>query len=178
MAHRTELNSLIARLAGVSKHSVDRIGVNLNKSGLLQSGGRGRYAPDMGPEDLKNIILALLGAESTGRAFETVLQLHGLVSDNGRKFGDILLEICADQGIAAEVMQISVLRNFPHATVYWKDESGTRIGRLQDFKNPAEQQQPGMRIVASLSGTVLTRLVQLISGSKPETLTATGEGAA
>ena len=41
-----------------------------------------------------------------------------------------------------------------------------------------EQQQPGMRIVASLSGTVLTRLVQLISGPEPETLTATGEGAA
>ena len=45
MAHRTELNNLVASLAGVSKHTVDRIGVNLNKSGLLQSGGRGRYAP-------------------------------------------------------------------------------------------------------------------------------------
>jgi hypothetical protein len=164
MAHRTELNNLIARFTGVSKHTVDRIGVNLNKSGLLQSGGRGRYAPDMGPEDLKNIILALLGAESTGRVFETVLQLHGLVADDGRKFGEIILEICTNKEVAAEVMQISVLRNFPGATVYWKDESGTRIGRMQDFKNPAELQQPGMRVVASLSGTVFSRLVELIGG--------------
>ena len=177
MAHRTELNSLIARLAGVGKHTVDRIGVNLNKSGLLQSGGRGRYAPDMGPEDLKNIILALLGAESTGRVFETVLQLHGLVADDGRKFGNILLEICADQEVAAEVMQVSVLRNFPQATVYWKDESGTRIGRMQDFKNPAEKQPPGMRVLASLSGTVLTRLVQLIADSRLEVVAVAGEQA-
>lgn len=177
MAHRTELNNLIARLAGVSKHTVDRIGVNLNKSGLLQSGGRGRYAPDMGPEDLKNILLALLGAESTGRVFETVLQLHGLVADDGRKFGDILLEVCSDQEVAAAVMQISVLRNFPQATIYWKDESGTRIGRMQNFKSLAEQPQPGMRVVVSLSGAVLTRLVQLIGGPQPELLALAGERA-
>lgn len=175
MAHRTELNNLLARLAGVSKHTVDRIGVNLNKSGLLQSGGRGRYAPDMGPEDLKNIILALLGAESTGRVFETVLQLHGLVAEDGRKFGDILLEICTDQRVAVKVMQISVLRNFPQATVYWKDDSGTRVGGMQDFKSPAQQQQPGMRVVASLSGTVLARLVHLITA--PHTVAGFGEQA-
>jgi hypothetical protein len=166
MAHRTELNSLIATLAGISKHTVDRIGVNLNKSGLLQSGGRGRYAPDMAPEDLKNIILALLGAESTGRVFEAVLQLHVLVADDGTKFGDTLLAICTDQELAAQVMQVSVLRNFPQATIYWKDESGTSVGRLQDFRGQAEQQQPGLRLVASLNGAVLGRLVELVNRSE------------
>jgi len=162
MAHRTELNTLIARLTGISKHTIDRIGVNLNKGGLLLSGGRGRHAPDMGPEDLKNIVLAVLGSDSTGMVFETVLKLHALTAEDGQKFGDILLDICTDQKKASEVMQISVLRNYPRATIYWKDESGARIGRMQDFKSIIEYEQPGMRVLASLSGTVLGELVRLV----------------
>jgi len=168
MAHRTELNIQIAQLTGISKHTIDRIGVNLNKGGLLLSGGRGRYAPDLGPEDLKNIILALLGSESTGRVFTTVLMLHALTAEDGQKFGDTLLDICTDHMKAAGVMQISVLRNYPQATIYWKDESGTRIGRMQDFTKPSEQKQPGIRVVASLNGNVVYKLVTLVSG--PETL--------
>ena len=164
MAHRTELNTQIAQLTGVSKHTIDRIGVNLNKGGLLLSGGRGRHAPDMGPEDLKNIILAMLGSESSGRVFETVLKLHGLTAKNGQKFGDELLDICADHVKAQAVMQISVLRNYPQATIYWKDASGTRIGKMQDFRGSAEQELPGLRVVASLNGTVVQELVQLLSG--------------
>src|SRR5210317_1204140 len=163
MAHRTELNTKVADLTGISKHTIDRIGVNLNKGGLLLSGGRGRYAPDLGPEDLKNIILAMLGSESSGRVFETVLMLHALIARDGQKFGDILLDICTDYTKAEEVMQISVLRNYPQATIYWKDESGNRIGRMQDFKKPSEKQQPGMRVVASLNGSVVSKLVKLVS---------------
>ncbi len=166
MAHRTELNSQIAQLTGLSKHTVDRIGVNLNKSGLLLSGGRGRHAPAMGPEDLKNIILAMLGAGSTGKVFEAVLQLHGLTAKDGAKFGDVFLNICADPNKARQVMQISVLRNFPQATIYWKDESGTRIGRMQDFRSSSEHEQPGMRVVATLNGSVLLSLVEHVAGEK------------
>ena len=167
MAHRTELNTRIAQLTGISKHTIDRIGVNLNKGGLIFSGGRGRHAPHMGPEDLKNIILALLGSDSSGRVFETVLKLQALTANDGTKFGDMLLEIFTDHGKSAEVMQISVLRNYPQATIYWKDESGTRIGRMQDFRSLSEQQPPGMRIIASLNGTVVSRLVELLSGPEP-----------
>ena len=78
MVHRTQLNRQIAKLTGVSKHTIDRIGVNLNRGGIIRAGGRGRQAPAMGPEDLKTIVLALLGAESTGGVFKTVLKLHGL----------------------------------------------------------------------------------------------------
>jgi hypothetical protein len=166
MAHRTELNSRIAELTGIGKHTVDRIGVNLNKGGLIFSGGRGRHAPHMGPEDLKNIILALLGADSSGRVFEAVLKLQALTAPDGKKFGDMLLEVCTDRAKAAEVMQISVLRNYPQATIYWKDESGTRIGRMQDFRSLPEQQQPGMRVVASLNGNVVSKLVELVFGTE------------
>ena len=167
MAHRTELNTQIAHLTGLSKHTIDRIGVNLNKGGLLLAGGRGRHAPDMGPEDLKNIILAILGSESTGVVFKTVLKLHMLTANDGQNLGDILLDICTDPGKAAELMQISVLRNYPRATIYWKDERNTRIGRRQYFRSLSEQKQPGMRVVASLSGNVVSKLVQLVSGSEP-----------
>ena len=163
MAHRTELNTRIASLTGISKHTIDRIGVNLNKGGLLHSGGRGRHAPDMGAEDLKNIILALLGSESTGRVFEAVLKLHALTDRDGQRFGDMLLDICTDLGKAAGVMQISVLRNYPQATIYWKDESGTRIGKMQDFRNVSDQEQLGLRVIATVSGNVVKELVQLVS---------------
>lgn len=171
MPHRTKLNSRIASLTGLGKHTIDRIGVNLNKGGLLQSGGRGRHAPDMGPEDLKTIILAMLGSESTGRVFQTVLKLHSYESKDKLHFGDVLLDICSDIDKAAQVMQISVLRNFPQATIYWKDESGVRIGKMQDFRGVSEQEQPGMRVLASLSGTVLCELVKLVSktGQKEKT---------
>jgi hypothetical protein len=168
MAHRTELNTKIALLTGLSKHTIDRIGVNLNKGGLLLAGGRGRHAPDMGPEDLKNIILAVLGSESTGVVFKTVLQLHALTAKNGQNFGDTLLDICTDPKMAAEVLQISVLRNYPRATIYWKDESDTRNGKRQNFRDLTEREQPGMRVVASLSGNVVRKLVQLVTG--PEVL--------
>ena len=162
MAHRTLLNTQIANLTGISKHTIDRIGVNLNKSGILQSGGRGRHAPDMGPEDLKTIILAMLGSESTGRVFETVLKLHAIVSSENDNFGDTLLDICSDINKASEVMQISVLRNYPQATIYWKDESGARIGKMQNFKGATDKEQPGMRVIATLSGAVLNELVKLV----------------
>jgi hypothetical protein len=168
MAHRTELNTKIALLTGLSKHTIDRIGVNLNKGGLLLAGGRGRHAPDMGPEDLKNIILAVLGSESTGVVFKTVLQLHALTAKDGQNFGDTLLDICTDPKMAAEVLQISVLRNYPSATIYWKDESDTRKGKRQNFRDLTEREQPGMRVVASLSGNVVRKLVQLVTG--PEVL--------
>jgi hypothetical protein len=166
MAHRTQLNTQIANLTGIGKHTIDRIGVNLNKGGILNSGGRGRHAPDMGPEDLKTIILALLGSESTGKVFETVFKLHAMQSKENQNFGDVLLDICSDINKASEVMQITVLRNYPQATIYWKDESGARIGKMQDFTSVSEQEQPGMRVIASLSGTVLRELVKLVL--KPE----------
>jgi hypothetical protein len=120
----------------------------------------------MGPEDLKTIILAMLGSESTGKVFETVFKLHGMQSKEDQNFGDVLLDICSDINKASEVMQISVLRNYPQATIYWKDESGARIGKMQDFRSPSDQEQPGMRVIASLSGTVLNELVRLVL--KPE----------
>jgi len=166
MAHRTQLNRQIANFTGISKHTIDRIGVNLNKGGILQSGGRGRHAPDMGPEDLKTIILALLGSESTGRVFETVLKLHTMESKENDNFGDVLLEICSDSRKASKVMQISVLRNYPQATIYWKDESGTRIGKMQDFRGITDKEQPGMRVVATLNGAVLSELVKLVYKSE------------
>ena len=167
MAHRTQLNTQIASLTGIGKHTIDRIGVNLNKSGIIHAGGRGRHAPDMRPEDLKTIILAILGLESTGRVFERVLKLHSFTADDGQKFGDVLLDICSDINKTSQVMQISVLRNYPQATIYWKDESGTRIGRMQDFRSPSEQEQPGMKVVASLSGTALSELVKLVLKPEP-----------
>lgn len=172
MAHRTQLNIQIANLTGISKHTIDRIGVNLNKGGLLLSGGRGRHAPDMGPEDLKNIILAMLGSESTGRVFETVLNLHIYRTEDGENFGDILVGICADLNKAKEVMQISVVRNYPQATIYWKDESGTRIGKMQDFRRPSEQEQPGLKVIASIKGNVLSELVKLVSEAEQLTKSA------
>lgn len=164
MAHRTELNTRIADLTGMSKHTIDRIGVNLNKGGLLLSGGRGRHAPDMGAEDLKNIVLAVLGSDSTGNVFKTVLNLHALISNDGKIFGDVLLEICADLKKAGDIMQISVLRNYPQATIYWKDKSGTRIGKMQDFRSSSDKKQSGMRVIATLNGAVLRDLVNIITG--------------
>jgi len=164
VAHRTALNTQIALLTGLSKHTIDRIGVNLNKGGLLLAGGRGRHAPDMGSEDLKNIVLAMLGSESTGKVFETVLNLHAFKAKDGQNFGDTLLEICSNYLRAKQVMQISVLRNYPQATIYWKDESGIRIGKMQDFRSVPEQEpMPGLRVVATLSGNVLSELVKLIT---------------
>jgi hypothetical protein len=167
MAHRTQLNTRIANLTGIGKHTIDRIGVNLNRSGILHSGGRGRHAPDMGPEDLKTIILAMLGSESTGRVFETVLKLHSLESSENDNFGDVLLGICSDINKASEVMQISVLRNYPQATIYWKDKSGTRIGKMQDFRGVSDKEQPGMRVIATLSGAVLSELVKFVYKPEP-----------
>ena len=111
MAHRTQLNTQIAELTGISKHTIDRVGVNLNKGGLILAGGRGRHAPSMGPEDLKNIILALLGAEKTSKVFQAVLGLHVLKSKSGELFGDVLLGICSNHEKSNEVMQVTVLRN-------------------------------------------------------------------
>jgi hypothetical protein len=167
MAHRTQLNTQIANLTGIGKHTIDRIGVNLNKGGILHSGGRGRHAPDMRSEDLKTIILAILGLESTGKVFERVLKLHAFTAEDGQKFGDVLLDICSDLDKVTKVMQISVLRNYPQATIYWKDDSGTRIGKMQDFKNISEQEQPGMKVIASLSGNVLSELVKLVLKPEP-----------
>ena len=165
MAHRTALNTQIAELAGISKHTVDRIGVNLNKGGLILAGGRGRHAPSMGPEDLKNIILAMLGAEKTSKVFQAVLGLHALKSASGDLFGDVLLDICSDPEKADKVMQVTVLRNYPQATIYWKDESGSRVGRIENFVAGAEE-QPGLRVVASLNGSVITKLVKIVAGPK------------
>jgi len=168
MAHRTQLNTQIANLAGISKHTIDRIGVNLNKGGILHSGGRGRHAPNMGPEELKTIILAMLGSESTGKVFQTVFKIHGLQSKENKNFGDVLLDICSDIDKASQVMQISVLRNYPQATIYWKDASGAKTGKMQDFKSISEQKQPGMRVIASLSGTVLLELVKFVLKPDPD----------
>jgi hypothetical protein len=121
----------------------------------------------MRPEDLKTIILAILGSESTGKVFETVLKLHPLQSKESQNFGDVLLGICSDIDRASEVMQITVLRNYPQATIYWKDESGTRIGEMQNFTDISEHEQPGMRVLASLSGTVLIELVKLVLKPEP-----------
>jgi hypothetical protein len=121
----------------------------------------------MGPEDLKTIILALLGSDSTGRVFKTVLRLHALETDDGYNFGDALLDICSNAEKAAGVMQISVLRNYPQASIYWKDKSGVRIGSIENFQGETDKEQPGMRVVATLNGAVLYDLVKLVLASFP-----------
>jgi hypothetical protein len=42
---------------------------------------------------------------------------------------------------------------------------------MQDFRSLSEEHQPGMRVVASLNGNVVSKLVELVSGQEhlPET---------
>lgn len=117
--NRTGLNRVLSVLAGINQAHLDRIGGSLRKEGLISAGGRGINAPDMSPEDVKNIILGLLATDNSSQAAKAVKEISEWKTEAGKNFGETVTAIFSDPEMAVKVSFISVFRNFPTASIGW-----------------------------------------------------------
>jgi hypothetical protein len=162
---RTQFINQLSILTGATKHNVDRMGVLLNKAGMLLSGGRGPNAPDLTPKDLTNIVLGMLGAEKTSTVVEVVNRNKALKSERWT-LGEALIKILSDHKTSQKVLAISVCRNYPEAKIEWADIIIDENG-FSKFENEFVEifrsvddagDYPGLRIDAELAGHVLSVL--------------------
>ena len=149
---RTKNVTSIVSLTGVSRHTLDRIGVNLAKAGdITKSVGRGLHAKEITPGDVAKILIAMMAANVTSKSSEVVKRYSELRCGKN-KFGDALESILSNYNLAQEVVAISAVRNYPEAIISWNDGS-EGVFRADD------SERPGMRVEVTLSGNeVISRL--------------------
>lgn len=142
---RTQIINELVILTQASKHTVDRIGVNLAKSGhITKSAGRGLHAKEVTPGDVSKILIALMAANTTSEASEVVSRYSEL-SCGQDKFGDVLENIISNYNIAKNVKAVSAVRNYAQTTVVWNDGS-------VDIFESEETEKSGMRVEVTLMG--------------------------
>ena len=168
MINRTALNWMLATLTRVDKQTLDRIGGSLRKAGMVSVGGRGLNAPNVKPEDAKNIILGLLGTDNASQAAKVVKDISGWQSKDGKIFGEAIVAILSSPDTARKVSSISVFRNFKEATIAWStfdditDDYETRPD-YEVFTPGGVGVESGMlSIEATLNGNVLSTIVDVL----------------
>ena len=85
MVSSSSLIEFLSEKTGYRKHSLARIGVDLRKSGVIDSTGRGRNAAGITLKNAADIILAMLGANHPREASDAVNRLNHLTDDEGTK---------------------------------------------------------------------------------------------
>ena len=78
MVKLRELVVATSRLLGEPSKSVNVRAMQLRKSGLIHSGGRGLSAAEMGPSDAANLIIACLSGGYSTDAAKTTLAVRGV----------------------------------------------------------------------------------------------------
>lgn len=162
MIIRTHFNATLAMLTRVNQSTINLIGVNLKKAGLMTIGGRGRHAPEITPEDMKNIIIGLIAAESAAKSPKAVMTYSDLLCGN-KKFGDELTIILSDLNLVRRISRIVVLKNYPEAWIYYakpvvvgKNGVPHQDEEVQHFVSKENHgDYPGLVISATLDGAAL-----------------------
>jgi hypothetical protein len=139
---------------------LDRIGGSLRKSGMVSVGGRGNNAPQITPEDAKNIILGLLGSDNASQAADAVKKLSDLVSpETGRRAGDAIIHLFTNPDYRYNLTAIEVTRNFPEVALSWGfiDEPDTIREEVFSDGNYTGN----LRVMARLDGAVIREILRL-----------------
>jgi len=120
MTSRTKHINEIVTLTKCSKHTLDLIGVNLGKAGLLPKGGRGLYAPDAKPEHIANLLIGLMASDKTKNAVDAVKSYSKLqTEDSSARFGEVLTKILSIVNLADKVFAVRLCRTIPEAEIIY-----------------------------------------------------------
>ena len=159
------LNRALSDLTGVKKETFDSISGNLRQAGMVSAGSRGLNALPASPEDVKNIILGLLGSDNASRAARVVKKLSDLKSpETGRTAGEAIVDLLTNPDALKGLGSIRVTRNYPMVEIYWACEEEPvgceeipSVQREEIFKGTTPV--PSLQIKAILSGSVLETIV-------------------
>jgi len=170
---RTAFNKLLSMLTGVDRQVLDRIGGSLRKAGMVSVGGRGINSPHITPEDVKNILLGLMGTDNASRAAEAVKILTELKSDTGKKAGDAIVQLLTDPSYRKDLSAIHVTRNYPEVVIYWgleenpesqREEIFTADGNLLQFQTKAILDGRVVILIVSQNQWINDQLDQIRAG--------------
>jgi hypothetical protein len=161
--NRTAFNSYLSMFTKVNQQTLDRIGGSLRKKGMVSVGGRGPNAPQITPEDAKNIILGLLGSDNASKAADAVKKLSNLKSpETGRRAGDAITLLFTNPDYRFNLTEIHVTRNFPKVALYWGFIDKPDTIREEVFSDANDHGDHGnLKIVAQLDGVVIREILRL-----------------
>lgn len=179
MIDRTALNWELSTLTRVDKATLDRIGGSLRKENMVSIGGRGPNAPRVTPEDVKNILLGLLGSDNASRAAEAVKELTLLQSsETGRTVGEAIVDLLTNEKARENLAAICVTRNYPRVEICWGYENEAYDGFFDEFPNARPRSEvfqgqgqdavPHFAVVATLDGAVVNTIVHSAQWLKSE----------
>lgn len=170
MVSSTQINETLANLTGANKHQLDRNTLELRKAGIIESKGRGRSAAQMGFKEARDIMFAMLGANTPKEAPAAVKQLNKLIDEHGNTFGDVFVEAFKNH---ADAWYVTVSRSYPMAwiTFFKKTEETYKTGKTEEyehfFKDPDfKGEEPGLTINARLFVGVINATYQMVKASK------------
>jgi hypothetical protein len=163
MVSRTKLNRLLEATTGINRHTIDLIGVNLQKDELIKSGGRGPYAAKMDYNDLVTILIAVMGCDRANRAAGLVGVYSDLRSDKDEDVNlrQALSELLANRGLAEIVKKFSVCRSWPEASIYYGGRQ-VKFETKDRYLDPRTY-QTNFRVDATISGEALYNLADIIA---------------
>ena len=91
MVSSSSLIEFLSDKTGYNKHSLDRIGVELRRAGVLHSKGRGCNALNVELKNVADLIFAMLGSNSCKDAPDAVTRFGNLINEEGIKLSDFFL---------------------------------------------------------------------------------------
>jgi hypothetical protein len=162
---RKSFTKTLCALTNVDEETLQAIGANLRKDGLVSFGGREAGFRHLNLSDATNFLLGLLATENPGQVSKVVRVVSHLKSKDGVYLGDAVAAILADPETAGKVEYISVFRNSGKAVIGWSrgvfpGNYGERDLR-QDVFSPegADMEMFGMIVEAKLTRDVLNSII-------------------
>lgn len=87
------VTAVIAEVIGLSPQRVYQVAKLLRLADQITTGARGRNAPNIPPNEVARILLALIGSDRNCDAVKTVLLLQDIVTGDGRSTLGVLTDL-------------------------------------------------------------------------------------
>lgn len=174
MATKKKLLEVFSVLFGLGFHTLELIASQLSKAGLVESKGRGPYAPEATPRDCARLFLGCVGAESTSTVAITVKRFLACTGGAVGRLEDRLINIFSSPHRAYNVAAIHVCRTKPEVEIHYED-MGQELYRLPDGYTDEhwESPDPGLEVWAWAQGMAIFKIAiflenQDLGGSRYE----------
>ena len=144
---------------GVGAAKIDAVTRRLRDMKRLPTGGRGPFAPTIGPREAAAILLGLAGSTKGAEADYRLKKLESLRSGGPTATGDGLIEVVArllEHPHPSPVKELRVARTTRRATLVFED------GTTEEFRSSSEPKRDWFFVEGILPGKLLTKIADAL----------------
>ena len=168
---------------GADASPLDVVTRQLRECGALPIGGRGKHAPQIGPQEAASVLLSYVATASVAGAVPTALlrmkdlaRPQKMPARHGSSFVNVVATLLGDPAAAAEIEEVRVCRNMPLADIVYADRAVERfMGRSLAWERASEYGRDSLRSEGVIAGGVFRRVAAALASWEAATAPAIDE---